>query len=71
MANFIDENIKIDFPMPKGLIEYITYAEIADKNNAIGDYYAYADMIDTIAKNCHVAGLITKEMWEALQARYL
>jgi hypothetical protein len=70
MYNFINDKYKIDFAVPKGLQEYIDYAEKADKENDYGNYAIYADDIDVIAKNCCGAGLLTREQWDILCLRY-
>jgi hypothetical protein len=36
MYNFINDKYKIDFAVPKGLQEYIDYAEKADKETIMG-----------------------------------
>jgi len=70
MSNFLNEQIKINFSVPPGLKEYMDYAEKADKDNDAGNYYAYIDAIDTIAKNCYATGSITKEMQIIISQRY-
>lgn len=70
MYNFINDKYKIDFPVPTGLQEIMDEAEKEDKRNSLGMYLSWADAIDVDAKNCYVAGLITKRQWDIICARY-
>lgn len=70
MYNFINDKYKIDFPVPKGLQVFMDKAEQADKDNDLGNYLAYADDIDVIAKNCCAIGQITEKQWDILCLRY-
>ena len=68
--NFINDKIQIDFQVPTVLQDLIDIAEQADKNNELGLYMAYADAIDTAAKNCCADGAISQAQWNALCRRY-
>ena len=70
MYNFINDDIKLDFEIPGGLQYLIDEAEKADKENDLGTYIAYADVIDTAAKNYCAAGKITMKDWDKVCARY-
>ena len=71
MKNFIYDSIIIDFEVPKILQNCIDEAEKADAENSLGTYLAWADNLDTVAKNCCAAGAITEEMWNTLNMRYV
>lgn len=71
MANFINEQFIIDFPVPLALQESIECAEDADKRNDYATYSTYADNIEMLAKNCYSCGKITKKMWTTLSNRYI
>ena len=70
MSNYINDKVKIDFTVPDGLQEFIDLAEEADKNKNLGDYLAYIDEIDVLAKNCCACGSITEHQWDLLNCRY-
>ncbi len=66
---FINEDIKIDFPVSKALQEQLDEAErLSQENNT--EYFCVADIIDVIAKEGYVNGMYTKEQWERLISRY-
>lgn len=70
MKNYINDNYKIDFPIPNSLQYLIDIAERADKDGDEGKYWSYCEGIDTLAKNCYADGVITKGQWEILTMRY-
>lgn len=70
MSNFINDNIKIDFPVPINIQDFIEIAEKADLENHLGIYIAYADAIDVAAKNAYAAGKLTRRQWDLLCMRY-
>lgn len=65
----IDHSVKIDFEVPDGLKELFDLVEEADLSNA-GAYMALADTIDTCAKNCYAAGILTQRQWDLIAMRY-
>ncbi len=71
MANFYDEEIVIDFPLPTTIQYSIEECEKADAENNLGAYLNYAEMVaEVLAKNAYGAGVITKEQWVLLQRKY-
>lgn len=66
----IDDSVKIDFMVPKGLQELFDMAEVADKADDFGTYISLADTIDTYSKNCYAAGVITESQWDIITRRY-
>lgn len=70
MANFINEQFIIDFPIPVALQESVELAEFADKNNDYVTYITYAENIEVLAKNCYSCGKITKKMWNIISNRF-
>lgn len=67
--NNIDDNIKIDFAVPKGLQEMFKEAEEADLRDD-GTYYDIADDIDVTCKNMNAAGVMSKKHWGLICMRY-
>jgi len=65
----INDNVKINFPVPKSLQELFDEAERLDmEDNAA--YYCYADQIDVDSKNLFAAGKLTEEQWDTICSRY-
>jgi hypothetical protein len=67
--NEIDDNIKIDFPVPEILQHLMDDAEKADFIND-GSYFNLADTIDTYAKNFYADGKLTQSQWDTIIMRY-
>lgn len=67
---WINDDIKIDFPVPLVVTNTMKEAEEADLNNEIGEYYGIADALDVLGKNCYTGGEITKKQWELITMRY-
>lgn len=65
----IDNNIKIDFEVPEIFQEILDAAEESDLNED-GNYYNWADAIETFAKNLYVEGAISGTQWQTLSRRY-
>lgn len=65
----IDDNVKIDFEVPKALQEMMNEAEEADRRND-GSYFNYADTIDVWSKNYYAAGKLTQAQWDTIIQRY-
>lgn len=69
MENFIDENIKIDFKIPKYIMYDIEALEKAIKENSLSiDCYILS--LDSSIKSCLVNGVITKEQEQILRKKY-
>ena len=71
MSNYIHDEINTDFAMPRSLQDVIEFMEKADKEEDYGTYLAYADAMDTVAKNCCASGSISRKQWDALVAKYI
>jgi hypothetical protein len=67
--NEIDDNIKINFPVPEILRHLMDDAEEADFIND-GSYFNLADTIDTYAKNFYADGKLTQAQWDTIIMRY-
>lgn len=61
MYNFINDNYKVDFPVPDSLMELIKEAEKYDKEDCYGMYQVYADGIDVSAKKMLCSGSADKK----------
>lgn len=67
--NWINDEVKIDFPLPKILQYQIEELEELDgKKDYL--YFDRCDDLDIDAKNLYVEGVITKEQWNKLITRY-
>ena len=71
LYNFLNDDYKIDFPLPPALKELVEKAEKFDKENNYGMYLLYSEEIWVSAKNCTVTGELTKREWDILSARFL
>lgn len=67
--NFINDDIKIDFPTSAVMENSMKEAEELDLQNSMG-YYGVAESIDVLAKNLNACGKITEEQWALINARY-
>lgn len=67
--NFINDNIKIDFPTSKLMENTMQEAEDLDQKKS-QEYFCVADAIDVIAKELYANGIITQEQWDLLTMRY-
>ena len=65
----IDDTVKIDFEVPSILKEIMDFAEESDIAED-GNYYNWADTIETMAKNLYVEGVLSAKQWDALSRRY-
>lgn len=67
--NYINEEIIIDFPLPKLMQNTIAEAEELDaaKNP---EYYQVASAIDVLAKQYVASGLWTEKQWNLICSRY-
>lgn len=67
--NWINDEVKIDFIVPKYIQEKIN--ELEELDRAENDYYFDAcEYLECDAKECVVQGVITKKQWEQLCTRY-
>lgn len=67
--NWINNEIEIDFPLPKLMQNLIVRLEELE---AAGDYsyFNVSEALDCAAKEMVVQGLMTKEQWDLLCAKY-
>lgn len=68
--NWVNDNIKIDFPISNGMKNTMEEAEQFDLDNNMGEYAAIADFLDLMGKEAFVNKLITKEQWDKICERY-
>lgn len=71
MAEFhwVNNDIKIDFPVPGGIRQIMEEAERLDLDGNLA-YVNWAEQVDVDAKNAYAAGVLTKEQWDTLCRRY-
>lgn len=65
----INDNIKIDFEVPRLLKNTMQEAEELDEIGSV-EYTAVADQIDVICKGYVTTGHMTEEQWDIVTARY-
>lgn len=68
--NYINDDVKIDFDLPKGMDELVKEAERGDREEDYGLYMNYAYAIDTRAKNEVSRGRLTDAQWDILCRRF-
>ncbi len=66
---WINDDVKIDFPIPKILQDKVEELEQLDQ---AGDYcyFDVCEYLDDDAKEFYVQGKITKKQWDKLVTRY-
>lgn len=67
--NWINDDVKIDFPLPKILQDKVTELEELDKEMDYR-YFDVCEYLDDDAKGYYVAGRISKKQWDMLVTRY-
>ena len=65
----INDDIKINFEVPKLLKNTMEEAEALDKEGSV-IYTAVADQIDVICKGYVTTGHMTQEQWDKIADRY-
>ena len=71
MGNFINDDIKIDFPVNVTIKHMMDKCEQNDKDDDYALYMNNADfLVYTLAKEAYVEGEITKKQWEKIEMRY-
>ena len=69
--NYINDDIKIDFPVDSALANMMQVCEQDDRDGNYGKYVNDIEyLIDTLAKAEYVDGTITKSQWETIERRY-
>lgn len=67
--NYINDDIKINFKVPKKLQEIVDYLEELDaEDNAA--FYNYAETLEYVGRDFVESGEITKKQWIRLCDRY-
>lgn len=71
MFHFINDEIKIDFPVPKD-VKYLM--DVCEQKDLEDNYAAYEPhvnaLIDVVAKEACVQGHLTGKQWKLLERRY-
>lgn len=67
---WINEEIVLDFPLPKVLQNTIVEAEEADLANDAGEYLGIVDAIDVLCKEYVVEHIFTQEQWDLVVSKY-
>ena len=67
--NFINDQIKIDFPIPKGLLELVNYLEELDEQKYYS-FYNFAESLEYQGRYYVESGELTKKQWITLCDRY-
>ena len=70
MNNWINDTIKINFEIPKGLDETISMLEKYNRENEMGLYFSWTDVLDVQCKNLCGCGKLTEYQWDLLNERY-
>lgn len=69
--HFINDEYKIDFYLPDGIVYYMEQCEQYDFNNDYGMYNSVAEpLVYSMCKNLYAKGGITKEQLEIIERRY-
>lgn len=72
MYNYINDDVKLDFEIPKSLVYLIEMCEKYDQEDNYGAYNSFADFLTEVAsKELYVKGVITKEQWDTIDRRYV
>lgn len=69
LEQWINEDVILDFPIPKSLQPLIEMCEEMNKTNDYG-YFSIADAIDVGCKELCVKGILTEEQWDLIIERY-
>lgn len=69
MHHFINDDIIIDFKLPKLIQNVILELEELDKEEDYC-YFDYSSALDNIAKSFYADGVLTKKQWELLAEKY-
>lgn len=67
--HWVNEDIKIDFPISEGMKNTMEEAEQLDLEESV-EYAAVADILDVMGKEAFVNGLITRKQWDTIVERY-
>ena len=67
---WINEDIVLDFKLPKVLQNTIVEAEEADLANDAAEYDYIVDAIDVLCKEYYVIGTFTQHQWDLVIQKY-
>ena len=68
--NWINEAVKIDFSLPKGILFLIKKLEELDAAENYA-YFNYSEALDNAAKELVVKGRLSSKQWDLLCAKYV
>lgn len=70
--NYINDEIKIDFPVTRDIRLAMEECERLDQDDNIGGYCAYVEFfLYTLCKEAIYQNHLTHKQWETLQRRYV
>lgn len=69
MSTWINDKVKIDFPLPPLLQGLVDEAEEADREQNV-EYSGIADAIDVCCKGLVSTGVFTQYQWDLMCRRY-
>lgn len=70
--NWVNNEVKIDFELPKRIQNILNEMEEANRKDEFGTYFELVEVLDVVCKNyCGEEGGITKKQWEIIDERYL
>lgn len=67
--HWINDDVIIDFPLPKSMLYLIEELEKLDAEENYA-YFNYADALDVGAKELYVQGRLTRKQWDTLCLKY-
>ena len=67
--HYINDGVKIDFPVPAAISELMRECEEYDLEDSPA-YDECADAIGIVCKNAYASGELTKEQWNMITRRY-
>lgn len=68
--NFINDDIKIDFAIPKDIQRQILKCEQYDLEDNYGSYECNLYALDSMCKMAYAQGIFTQRQWDTVMARY-
>ena len=66
----MNDSVKIDFKLPKYMLNLMQDTEEYDLANDYGSYVNYADTIDVQSKILYTEGYLSKKQWDTMVRRY-
>lgn len=69
--NYINDSVKIDFPVTKDIQYLMEECEKADREDNYPIYENYVNvLVFVVSKEAYVQGHLTKKQWETIERRY-